>query len=685
MMALSIAPGFKRYCVIAFLAAALAGPWGCSSGDDAAVSGISNVVPPMIFGVNLAWEHLGDGAMDGGDMVWDRSFRAKADTTIVDRWGEIKPVGNTITWNTTDPGDVNASGGKYYTGYVEFSSASPGYTGIVQQLMSGVSKDVTYEVNFSSFGSGGAPDIDLFLYADLDPISLIGSASVKATSGIWTQHAVTITPSSDAAVCYLGIYLRDTGTVRIDEVRLARKGAEPSVKDAYKTRIQDLGITTLRWPGGTLADMFSWKESIGTRLSRGEVRAYDRLETPALGLHEFLNLCEELDVEPLVTINIFSAASEAAELVEYVLGSSATVQGAIRAANGRTAPWNVKYFEIGNEPAESYKGSGATENAGANYAVLAKAIIPAMKARASALGKTICVSGISEPNFQLAPWVVPSSPSEIVKLIYNWNNQVFDPSTGIAGDIDFVHGHYYMYRDYDADEAARFRNLMSGGTVLARTLPEKITPLTGDLPFWVTEYQVLLEIKGVPQASYTYDFQSGLSVADLVMSMITGGVDGAFIWNLSQNGAFGITGTSGSWGLKPAGHVFQLLSAAAGEEILEAEVLDAGTYTVSPGVGNIPSGQTYPLVSVLATRNASTGKPRIFALNRDYAASHAVSVTVEGLAAGSATRYRYENSSLSANNESDPLSVTVIQETITVGSPIDIMLEPHSFTRIDVE
>lgn len=671
-----------RTCV-AFLIAALVVFTGFSCNNNG-YPGRANTVPPKIFGANLSWERLGDGAIEYGDMVWDRSFRAKSpdwEKTIVDRWGVPGSNAGSVKWNS-DPGDINAAGGKDYTGYVEFSSASAGYTGILQQLMAGVSKDAAYTVNFSSYGDGGTPAVDLFLYDS--GFAQIGSAGVNAANGSWTQHAVTITPTANADVCYLGMYLRNIGKVHIDEVRMARSGAGPVVTESYKERIRELGITSLRWPGGTLADWFYWRESVGARLSRGELRAYDRLETPALGLHEFLDLCGELDIEPLITINIFSSPADAAELVEYVLGSAATTQGALRAANGRTAPWNMKYFEIGNEPAESYKGGGATENAGANYAALAKPIISAMKSRAAALGRDIRVSGIAEPNFQLADWL-PFIADPVVKLIYNWNAQVFDPSTGIGDDIDFVHGHYYSYRDYDADETPRFRNLMSGGTVLTRTLPEKIFPLTGSLPVWITEYHVVLENAGVIQAAHTLDFQSGLSVADFILSMMEGNVEAAFIWNLSQYGAFGMTGASGARAIKPAGLVFRMLSPAAGEEKLDVIFASPGTCILSSGKGNIPAGQQYPLVTLLATRNASTGRPRIFALNRDYDIPRTITVTVKGFSSRRATRYLYENISLSANNEGLTPSVTVIQEEITVDNPLELTLGPRSFTRIDVK
>lgn len=633
----------------------------------------------MLFGANLSWEHLGDGAMSQSDLLFDRSFRAKADVTMSNPWQEYAN-GGTITWNTTDPGDTNPAGGNYYTGYVALSRSTDGYTGILQQTKEGILKDTAYQINFSSYGEGGTPIIYIALYNSL--YGVIGSASTNAQNSTWTQHQLFITPSEDASVCYFGIYIQNAGTVRIDEIRMTQKDTQPTIKSEYKTRIQELGVKALRWPGGTLADWFSWKDAVGPRLSRGELRAFDHFETPALGLHEFLNLCEELGVEPLITINIFAGASDAADMVEYILGDATTPQGALRYTNGRSVPWNVQYFEIGNEPAESYKGSSQTENAGANYAVIAQTIIAAMKAKAASLGKTIYVSGIAEPNFQLADWLTLDVP--IVKLLFNWNSQVFNTTSGIIHTIDMVHGHYYAYRENDADEETRFIHLMSGGSVLSRTIDEKLTPFIGNLPLWITEYHVLIESSGTIYPEYTLDFQSGLSIADLILSMMNAHISGAFIWNLSQYGMFGMTGTSGNWLIKPSGLVFQMLSAAAGEEIITCECSDNEFYTITNGTGIIPSGQSYPFVTVFATKNALSGKPRIFALNRDYDSARTVSITAEGLGPGQGTLLRFENASLSAHNEGTVPQVEIQNESIIIDNPLVITLPPHSFLRIDV-
>lgn len=647
---------------------------GSNSNDTPAV----RRVPATLFGANMAWERLGDNTVDNGELIRDRSFRSAGVSGKMQVWHEILN-GGTITWNSADAGDTAPAGGKYYTGSVQFSRSGLGYTGIWQMLIEGVQSGVSYTVKFSSYGVGGSSPLGVFLYDGSFAILDSDLTEVTTKNG-WHHHSLTFTPGVTASTAILGIYLSDTGTVKIDEVRLSRTGVDPAVKSSVKTRLGNLGVKSLRWPGGTLVDWFIWRDSVGDNISRGEIRAYDRYETPALGLHEFLDLCEELSIVPMIQVNVLDTSSNAADLVEYILGSESTTQGAIRKLNGRTAPWNVTYFEIGNEPSLEYTGAGLVENTGTTYALLAKNIIAAMRSRAGALGKNIQVGGVVEPAFQLSDWLA-GNPNTTVQMIANWNNQVL--GSGGIGDVDFLDGHFYAYRSYHADEWDRFRYAIAGGKVLERTLTEKIKPLSGK-PIWLTEYHILSEISNVVQQDYLMDFQSGLVVADILMSMIGQDVSGAHIWNLAQ-GWFGLMRDPLNWYYRPTGHVFKLFSAMAEEEIIGVTVDSPSEWILGAGAGNIPTGLTYNIISAVATKNSATGKPRIIVINRSYDIDRTVTLHIDGFAAGNATISYYQNSDLSAKNEINPTNVTVTTGTVALSNPPVISIPRHSLIRIDMQ
>ncbi len=701
---------FLRSSAALFLLIIIFGSCGGKSGSDAGNSSTPEKMTSTLFGVNLSWERLGDNIIQNGDLLRDSSFRYFEDGNLKteDVWIEVINGGTAAVErivSVSDPGYTPPSGSivKAHTGYVRITQSDAGqYTGVLQQLKVTAEAGVEYTLKFSSFGVGSDEEVSVFLYDNHSPlIQVVSSGNCTAINGVWspTPHEIKLTPATTAY--YVGIYLHGAGEIKIDEVRLYKSDTEPSVKTAVKSKITDLGIKSLRWPGGTLADWFEWKDSIGPLASRGELATYNGYETPALGLHEFLDLCEELNVRPLIIVNIRAGASNAADLVEYILGPPTSAQGAIRAANGRTSPWNNSlYFEIGNEPpAESdydysYDGS-ALEDMGTDYADRATAIITAMKGKASLLNKTIFTGGISETAFQLPGWVSELSPTPVIRMIAKWNSQVFGST--LLPKIDFTHGHFYSSRYYHTTTpgvlggtflpAVHYNYLMTGGEVLKRTIAEKIKPLTGSLPVWITEYHVLIEEEHNPMPYFQYcmDYQSGLSIADMIMKMIESGVDNAYAWNLSQNGSFGLMGNTDDWYYRPAGLVFKMFSVIDGEEKLTVSHDNSDTVPITTGYGNAPSGLSYDVISALSTKNRITGKPRLFILNRGIT-EKTVTVSLDGYTPGNGKVYLYNYADLLKNNEDSPYNaVTIIESTEPFSNPLSVTIPAHSLKRIDFQ
>ena len=126
--------------------------------------------------------------------------------------------------------------------------------------------------------------------------------------------------------------------------------------DGYRTDVLEalkaLHIPVLRWPGGCFADEYHWMEGIGPQEGRRKIVNNNwggTLEDNSFGTHEFLNLCEMLGTEPYISGNVGSGTvEEMAKWVEYMTATSGSM-AELRARNGRTEPWKVKYIGIGNE------------------------------------------------------------------------------------------------------------------------------------------------------------------------------------------------------------------------------------------------------------------------------------------------------------------------------------------------
>jgi len=129
-----------------------------------------------------------------------------------------------------------------------------------------------------------------------------------------------------------------------------RNGIRLDIVEALKK----LKTPVLRWPGGCFADNYHWKDAIGPKENRkpienvswGNVR-----EDNSFGTHEFLELCEMINAEPYLAINMGSGSvQEAQEWVQYVNHANGTgYLTDLRVQHGRSKPWNVKYWGVGNE------------------------------------------------------------------------------------------------------------------------------------------------------------------------------------------------------------------------------------------------------------------------------------------------------------------------------------------------
>ncbi|MCK9410427.1 MAG: hypothetical protein M0R68_14965, partial [Bacteroidetes bacterium] len=119
------------------------------------------------------------------------------------------------------------------------------------------------------------------------------------------------------------------------------------------------GVSVLRYPGGSAARHFDWKKTIGD---------IDQRPDQKFGLPEYLQLCDEIGAIPLITLPEYSGtAQDAADLVEYLNAPNDGnhIWAKQRAEDGRAEPWNVIWFEYGNE---SYDGDGLKKMNALQYA-----------------------------------------------------------------------------------------------------------------------------------------------------------------------------------------------------------------------------------------------------------------------------------------------------------------------------
>ncbi len=117
--------------------------------------------------------------------------------------------------------------------------------------------------------------------------------------------------------------------------------------------LKQLKVPQLRWPGGCFADEYHWRDGIGPREKRPSIYNSNWggvVENNHFGTHEFLELCEMLDIAPYICLNVGSGTvQEAQEWVEYMTSAADSPMANLRRANGRDKPWHVPFIAIGNE------------------------------------------------------------------------------------------------------------------------------------------------------------------------------------------------------------------------------------------------------------------------------------------------------------------------------------------------
>ena len=161
--------------------------------------------------------------------------------------------------------------------------------------------------------------------------------------------AFTAGASTDEA--RLEIAGRGKGRFRIGTASLMPANNVEGFRADVLGLLRELDAPVYRWPGGPFVGGYDWRDGIGERDRRPPRKnpGWKGVEHNDVGIHEFMALCRLAGAEPYIGVNsgLGDAASAAAQ-IEYVNGAATTPQGAQRALNGSQAPFNVRWWSVGN-------------------------------------------------------------------------------------------------------------------------------------------------------------------------------------------------------------------------------------------------------------------------------------------------------------------------------------------------
>lgn len=124
--------------------------------------------------------------------------------------------------------------------------------------------------------------------------------------------------------------------------------------------------------GGCFASYYRWKEAVGPKRIPMLNHCWGGSYANQVGTHEIIDFCRKVDAEPLLVVNMesdgrmhwaypsdgsdrFGTAEEAADWVRYCNDPD----DALRKSHGVDAPYNVKWWQIGNEISYDERGYGS--------------------------------------------------------------------------------------------------------------------------------------------------------------------------------------------------------------------------------------------------------------------------------------------------------------------------------------
>lgn len=206
--------------------------------------------------------------------------------------------------------------------------------------------------------------------------------------------------------------------------------------DGFRTDVielvKELGVSTIRYPGGNFVSAFRWEDSIGPRELRPRRLdlAWHSTETNEVGLHEFSRWLERVGSDLMLAVNLGTrGTAEALDLLEYANIPGGTELSELRRSNGRDAPFAVDVWCLGNEMDGPWQvGHRSADDYGK---------IAAQTARAMRL---------LDPSIRL---VACGSSSAHMPTFGEWERVVL---SHVYDEVDYISCHaYYEEKDGDVD------------------------------------------------------------------------------------------------------------------------------------------------------------------------------------------------------------------------------------------
>ncbi|WOI52606.1 alpha-N-arabinofuranosidase [Parvularcula sp. LCG005] len=173
----------------------------------------------------------------------------------------------------------------------------------------------------------------------------------------FAQTELTINTDSEIGVIQPEVYgqfLEHLGGQPYDSIWVGKKSKIPNtdgIRNDVFDALDKLDIPVIRWPGGCYADLYHWRDGVGSKRAGRTNMAWGGTPEPnTFGTHEFFNLAERLGAKTYLNVNLGTGTlNEATDWLEYITFDGKSDLADERRANGRAEPWKIDYLSVGNE------------------------------------------------------------------------------------------------------------------------------------------------------------------------------------------------------------------------------------------------------------------------------------------------------------------------------------------------
>jgi alpha-L-arabinofuranosidase len=374
--------------------------------------------------------------------------------------------------------------------------------------------------------------------------------------------------------------------------------------------VRELGVTTIRYPGGNFVSGFRWEDSVGAR-ERRPTRldlAWHSTETNEIGLDEFAKWAGLAGAELMYAVNLGTrGVLEALDVLEYANIAGGSFWSDARRANGREEPYGITLWCLGNEMDGPWQLGHRSAD---DYGKIASQTAKAMKQLDPSVQLVVCgSSGAGMPTFG------------------EWERVVLEHC---YDDVEFISCHAY-YQEHDGATGSFLASavdmdffiesvIATADAVKAKLRKHKTINISFDE--WNVWYQTRHE-----EAKQAYDIRSWPVAPRLLednYSVLDAVVVGGLLISLLRH-ADRVTAASLAQLVNviapimtepggPAWRQTTFFPFATTARLARGEVvglaIDAGSYETQR------YGQV-PLVDAVATYDAEAGRAAVFVVNRD--------------------------------------------------------------------